>query len=67
MRGTPSLILIDPQGRLRSHYFGAVSDLQVRYQIADLLGERVVSAPQDPGRKGIESRVECDVDAYPVP
>jgi hypothetical protein len=67
MRGTPSLILIDPEGRLRSHYFGAVSDLQIGYQIANLLGERVASAPKGRDRQEADSQVGCDLDGCPVP
>ena len=67
MRGTPSLILIDPEGRLRSHFFGAVSDLQIGYQIANLLGERVASAPQGRDRQEADSQVGCDLDGCPVP
>ena len=67
MRGTPTLILIDPEGRLRSHYFGAVSDLQIGYQIANLLGERVASAPQGRDRQEADGQVGCDLDSCPVP
>jgi peroxiredoxin len=67
MRGTPSLILIDSEGRLRSHYFGTVSDLQIGYQIANLLSERVASTPRDLGGQEVNSGVACDVDGCPVP
>lgn len=40
MQGTPTLILIDAQGRLRKQWFGAVSDLVVGAEIMRLvLGE----------------------------
>lgn len=39
MRGTPTLILIDPRGRLRAHYFGQVTDLQLGADIAMLIAE----------------------------
>ena len=67
MRGTPTLILIDPQGCLLSHYFDAVSDLQIGYQIVNLLDKRVASAPQGPDRQEADSRVGCDLDGCPVP
>lgn len=38
MRGTPSLILIDPEGHLRAHHFGTVSELQLGAEIATLMG-----------------------------
>ena len=40
MRGTPSLILIDRAGRIRSHQFGQVDDLQAGAQIARLVAGR---------------------------
>ncbi|QNN79536.1 redoxin domain-containing protein [Pseudoxanthomonas mexicana] len=39
MRGTPTLVLIDAQGRLRHRHFGQVSDLVLGAQIAVLAGE----------------------------
>lgn len=39
MQGTPTLVLIDRQGRLRHHHFGQVSDLTLGAQIAELLLE----------------------------
>lgn len=39
LRGTPSLLIIDRQGRLRAHHFGQVSDMQVGAEIATLLAE----------------------------
>ena len=40
LRGTPSLLLIDREGRLRRHGFGAEEDLAVGAAIAALLAER---------------------------
>lgn len=39
LRGTPSLLLIDRQGRLRRHSFGAEEDMAVGAAIATLLAE----------------------------
>lgn len=39
MQGTPTLILIDRQGRLRHHHFGQVGDLTLGAEIAELLRE----------------------------
>ena len=39
MQGTPTLILIDTQGRLRQQWFGAVSDLVVGAEIMRLVLE----------------------------
>jgi hypothetical protein len=40
LRGTPSLLLIDRQGRLRHHGFGAEDDMRVGAAIASLLAEK---------------------------
>jgi len=39
MQGTPSLVLIDRSGHLRTHAFGAVEDLALGAAIATLLAE----------------------------
>ncbi|HEY0334986.1 MAG TPA: redoxin domain-containing protein [Stenotrophomonas sp.] len=39
MRGTPTLVLIDAQGRLREQHFGQVADLVLGAQIAALMAE----------------------------
>lgn len=39
LRGTPSLVLIDRQGRLRTQHFGQVEDLPLGARIAALLAE----------------------------
>lgn len=42
MRGTPTLIVIDPAGTIRGHWFGQVADLTVGALIGNLLrGERI--------------------------
>ena len=41
MRGTPTLLLIDREGRLRLHAFGKVDDMAVGAAIATLLGEPI--------------------------
>ena len=42
MQGTPSTILIDKTGHLRSHQFGDVSEMKLGAEIATLLSERDV-------------------------
>jgi hypothetical protein len=44
LRGTPSLLLIDRQGRLRLNHFGALDDLRAGALIAQLLAEPVESS-----------------------
>lgn len=39
MRGTPTLVILDRQGRMRLHHFGLLDDLQVGAVIGQLLGE----------------------------
>jgi hypothetical protein len=44
MRGTPSLVLIDKQGLVRKHTFGAVDDLRIGAEIGALTQESLNSA-----------------------
>ena len=44
MQGTPTLVLIDRQGRLRKQSFGAEDDMRVGSDIAFLLAEPERSA-----------------------
>lgn len=37
LRGTPSLLLFDREGRLRAHHFGAADDLRVGAEVGELL------------------------------
>lgn len=39
MRGTPSLLLFDREGRLRAHHFGQLDDLALGAEIGALVGE----------------------------
>jgi len=40
MRGTPTTLLIDREGRLRSHHFGAVEDMSLARAVTQLLNEQ---------------------------
>ncbi|HMK85542.1 MAG TPA: redoxin domain-containing protein [Steroidobacteraceae bacterium] len=44
MRGTPSLVLIDRQGQIRKHAFGAAEDLRIGAEIGALTQELVAVA-----------------------
>lgn len=46
MRGTPTLVLIDTQGRIRHHHFGRVDDLLLGAQIASLIKQVSSNAMQ---------------------
>lgn len=39
LQGTPSLLLIDPQGRLRARHFGQISDLALGAEVMALIAE----------------------------
>lgn len=43
MRGTPTLILLDRQGRIAHHQFGRISDLHLGALIGRLIGESATS------------------------
>ena len=48
LRGTPSLVVLDKQGHVRLHHFGAIDDLQLGVLLGQLVGETlpaVVAAP----------------------
>lgn len=45
MRGTPSLLLFDGQGRLRQHAFGQVDDMAVGAEIMALIKELPAATP----------------------
>lgn len=46
MQGTPTLLLIDTQGRLRQHHFGVLDDLALGAALGGLLGEMDGAHPE---------------------
>ncbi len=46
MKGTPTLVLIDQQGRLRKRSFGVEDDMRVGADIATLLAEEIPYEPR---------------------
>ncbi|MHA4866456.1 redoxin domain-containing protein [Duganella sp. PWIR1] len=56
LRGTPTLILIDRQGRLRLSHFGRAEDMQVGALIGQLVAEAAGPQPQ----------VQCDDTACSI-
>lgn len=48
MQGTPTLVLIDAQGRLRQQHFGTIDDLSLGASIGSLLAEAEANAPARP-------------------
>ncbi|WP_077147444.1 redoxin domain-containing protein [Sphingopyxis sp. KK2] len=65
MRGTPTLLLIDADGNLRSQTFGHVPDLQLGAEISFLLQERDILARADNG-EGAAQNAGCDDSACAV-
>lgn len=65
MRGTPTLVLIDAQGRIRHQHFGQVSDLVLGAQIAALVHEAqtVTQATKRP----LETEPGCGPEGCAVP
>ncbi|MEM8776648.1 MAG: redoxin domain-containing protein [Pseudomonadota bacterium] len=65
LQGTPSLILIDRQGRRRFQHFGQVEDLQLGAQIMALASEEAL-----PGSKSVAATASksesCDEDGCPI-
>lgn len=72
MRGTPTIVLIDAQGRLRRQVFGVHDDLLLGAELQTLLLEARSGTTSDTeigaSRAGVESpvRLECDEDACAV-
>ena len=49
LRGTPSLVLLDREGRVRLHHFGAIDDLALGAVIGQLLAEPGADAATEAG------------------
>lgn len=68
MPGTPTLTLIDAQGRIRHQHFGQISDLVLGAEIATLVNEaetlREIAKVQQPERP---VQPGCDGDACTLP
>ena len=54
MRGTPSLVLIDRQGLIRKHAFGAADDLRIGAEIGALAAESPALAARRPEPAALE-------------
>lgn len=58
MRGTPTTLLIDRDGRLRSHHFGAVDDMALARAVTQVLNEDPAESLAD----AAPARGVCAVD-----
>ena len=68
LRGTPSLVLVDRQGRPRANHFGQVDDLALGALVARLLDEEAPSTPQLVGTTGDHHDPACDPETgRPIP
>ncbi len=64
MRGTPTTLLIDREGRLRMNTFGHVDDLGLGVALGALIQERPSAAPDGHAEKDATS---CNADGCAVP
>ena len=61
MKGTPTLILLDRQGRIRLNHFGRIDDLRVGATIGQLLSEAAIDPNSNQYREQpATERVGCD-------
>jgi peroxiredoxin len=60
LRGTPSLMLIDRQGRLRLNHFGALDDLRAGALIGQLVAETDAPPHQASVASGAAAAAGCD-------
>ena len=68
MRGTPTQLLIDREGRLRCHRFGSVPDLALGCDIGTLLKEEATDPAEPAGPSaGDEVDPSCTDGACPAP
>lgn len=61
LRGTPSLVVLDKQGRVRLHHFGAIDDLRLGALLGQLVEEPLPPASDAPSGGG------CDDRGCPLP
>lgn len=66
MRGTPTTILIDRQGRLRWQYFGQVEDMAIGAQIMALMAEGEATPQKMSADRAGSTPADCDENGCPV-
>jgi peroxiredoxin len=66
LRGTPSLVVLDRQGRVRLHHFGSIGDLQLGVLLGQLVGEALPRADEVPAADGCDHR-GCPLPAVATP
>ena len=65
LSGTPSLVVLDPQGRVRLHHFGHLDDLRLGALLGRLLG-RLLAEPT-PAAPATVPATGCDDGGCPLP
>ena len=63
MRGTPSLVLIDRQGLIRKHAFGAADDLRIGAEIGALTQEAVSASTLAPAAAPVPGPVAAPMQS----
>jgi len=58
LQGTPSLIIIDRQGRLRARHFGQAHDMRVAREITGILSESADYSEDEPSASVITTHLE---------
>lgn len=69
-RGTPSLVLIDRQGRIRLHQFGRVEDIALGVAVGQLVAEpagSMAAAAVDAANRGAPGSADCTEDGCMPP
>lgn len=68
MQGTPTLLLIDREGRLRRQTFGHIPDLQLGAEIMALMREPAnIDAVSTDDRQRRNPQAKCDADGCAIP
>lgn len=65
LRGTPSLVVLDRQGRVRLHHFGAIDDLRLGALLGELVGE--LAGEPLPAAGAAAPHAGCDGADCPLP
>lgn len=68
LRGTPSILLIDRQGRIRFHHFGHIDDLKLGNMLGQLVAETVVTeTPVMTDKEKTAQTMGCNENACSLP
>lgn len=67
MQGTPTIVLVDAEGRRRAQHFGAHDELMLGAEIGALLAERDGTALSGPEQEMLDDAIACTKDHCEVP